>query len=86
MAVTNLGIIYYSEIIFWVLENAELASAALSAGSAMAAQVGAGAVGALELDVQLVQLKLLHYCCNCCCSGWRIECRKWNSRRWPNSS
>lgn len=42
-----LGIIDYSAIILWVLENAEIAAAALSAGSATAAGVGAGAVGAL---------------------------------------
>lgn len=42
-----LGVIDYSAIIFWVLENAELAAAALSVGSATAAGVGAGAVGAL---------------------------------------
>ncbi|OVA13309.1 CBS domain [Macleaya cordata] len=42
-----LGIIDYSAIILWVLENAELAAVALSTGSAAAAGVGAGAVGAL---------------------------------------
>ncbi|KAL5722653.1 SNF1-related protein kinase regulatory subunit gamma-1-like [Ranunculus cassubicifolius] len=42
-----LGIIDYSAIILWVLENAELAAIALSAGTATAAGVGAGAVGAL---------------------------------------
>lgn len=42
-----LGIIDYSAIILWVLENAELAAVALSAGSATAAGIGAGAVGAL---------------------------------------
>lgn len=42
-----LGIIDYSAIILWVLENAEIAAAALSAGSATAAGVGAGAVGTL---------------------------------------
>ncbi|KAJ8647529.1 hypothetical protein MRB53_000552 [Persea americana] len=42
-----LGIIDYSAIILWVLENAELAATALSAGTATAAGVGAGAVGAL---------------------------------------
>ncbi|XP_068651526.1 SNF1-related protein kinase regulatory subunit gamma-1-like [Aristolochia californica] len=42
-----LGIIDYSAIILWVLENAELAAVALSAGSATAAGVGAGALGAL---------------------------------------
>ncbi|CAO2165347.1 unnamed protein product [Urochloa humidicola] len=42
-----LGVIDYSAIILWVLENAELASVALSAGSATAAGVGLGAVGAV---------------------------------------
>ncbi|KAK1265110.1 SNF1-related protein kinase regulatory subunit gamma-1-like [Acorus gramineus] len=42
-----LGVIDYSAVILWVLENAELAAVALSAGSATAAGVGAGAVGAL---------------------------------------
>ncbi|TKW15828.1 hypothetical protein SEVIR_5G213800v4 [Setaria viridis] len=42
-----LGVIDYSAIIRWVLENAELASVALSAGSATAAGVGMGAVGAM---------------------------------------
>ncbi|XP_022643281.1 SNF1-related protein kinase regulatory subunit gamma-1-like isoform X1 [Vigna radiata var. radiata] len=42
-----LGIIDYSAIILWVLESAELAAAAISAGSATAAGVGAGTVGAL---------------------------------------
>lgn len=42
-----LGVIDYAAIILWVLENAELAAAALSTGSATAAGVGAGAVGAL---------------------------------------
>ncbi|KAL2349290.1 hypothetical protein Fmac_003290 [Flemingia macrophylla] len=42
-----LGIIDYSAIILWVLEAAELAAAALSAGTATAAGVGAGTVGAL---------------------------------------
>lgn len=42
-----LGIIDYSAIILWVLENAELAAIALSAGSATAAGVGIGAVGAV---------------------------------------
>jgi len=42
-----LGIIDYSAIILWVLESAELAAAALSAGTATAAGVGAGTVGAL---------------------------------------
>ncbi|KAG9459228.1 hypothetical protein H6P81_003736 [Aristolochia fimbriata] len=42
-----LGIIDYSAIILWVMENAELAAVALSAGSATAAGVGAGALGAL---------------------------------------
>uniref|UniRef100_A0A1D1YRY1 SNF1-related protein kinase regulatory subunit gamma-1-like n=1 Tax=Anthurium amnicola TaxID=1678845 RepID=A0A1D1YRY1_9ARAE len=42
-----LGILDYSAIILWVLENAELAALALTTGSATAAGVGAGAVGAL---------------------------------------
>lgn len=42
-----LGIVDYSAIILWVLESAELAAAALSAGSATAVGVGAGAVGAI---------------------------------------
>ncbi|KAF5199218.1 Snf1-related protein kinase regulatory subunit gamma-1-like [Thalictrum thalictroides] len=42
-----LGIMDYSAVILWILENAELAAVALSAGSATAAGVGAGAVGAL---------------------------------------
>lgn len=42
-----LGIIDYSAIVLWVLENAQLAAVALSASSAAAAGVGAGAVGAL---------------------------------------
>jgi CBS domain-containing protein len=40
-----LGVIDYSAIIRWVLENAELAAVALSAASATAAGVGMGAVG-----------------------------------------
>ncbi|KAI3985827.1 hypothetical protein MKX01_026613 [Papaver californicum] len=42
-----IGIIDYSAIILWVLENAELAAIALSTGTATAAGVGAGAVSAL---------------------------------------
>ncbi|OMO82411.1 Cystathionine beta-synthase, core [Corchorus olitorius] len=42
-----LGIIDYSAIILWVLESAELAAVALSASTATAAGLGAGAVGAL---------------------------------------
>ncbi|XWS69748.1 hypothetical protein CRYUN_Cryun04dG0206000 [Craigia yunnanensis] len=42
-----LGIIDYSAIILWVLESAELAAVALSACTATAAGLGAGAVGAL---------------------------------------
>jgi CBS domain-containing protein len=42
-----LGIIEYSAIILWVLDNADLAAVALSAGSATAAGVGLGAVGAV---------------------------------------
>jgi CBS domain-containing protein len=42
-----LGVIDYSAVIIWVLENAELASVTLSAGSAIAAGLGIGAVGAV---------------------------------------
>lgn len=42
-----MGIIDYSAVILWVLENAELASVALQAGTATAVGVGAGAVGTL---------------------------------------
>ena len=42
-----LGIIDYSAIILWVLENAELAAVALPVGSATVAGLGAGSVGAL---------------------------------------
>ncbi|XP_020521439.1 SNF1-related protein kinase regulatory subunit gamma-1-like isoform X1 [Amborella trichopoda] len=42
-----LGIIDYSSIVLWVLENAELAAIALSASSATVAGMGVGAVGAL---------------------------------------
>lgn len=42
-----LGIIDYSAVILWVLENAELAAFGLSAGSATAAALGTGAVGGL---------------------------------------
>ncbi|PKU75151.1 SNF1-related protein kinase regulatory subunit gamma-1-like isoform X1 [Dendrobium catenatum] len=42
-----LGIIDYSAVILWVLENAELAAFALSAGSATAAALGTAAVGGL---------------------------------------
>lgn len=42
-----LGVIDYSAIILWVLENAELAALGLSAGSATIAGLGAGAIGAL---------------------------------------
>ncbi|KAL5975461.1 SNF1-related protein kinase regulatory subunit gamma-1-like [Asimina triloba] len=42
-----LGILDYSAIILWVMENAELVAVALTTGSATAAGVGAGAVGAL---------------------------------------
>ncbi|KAI4302136.1 hypothetical protein MLD38_037920 [Melastoma candidum] len=41
------GIVDYSSIILWTLENAEIAAMALLAGSATMAGVGAGAVGAL---------------------------------------
>lgn len=42
-----IGIIDYSVVILWVLENAELAAFALSAGSATGAALGTGAVGCL---------------------------------------
>ncbi|KAL1317443.1 hypothetical protein HN51_069525 [Arachis hypogaea] len=42
-----LGIIDYSAIILWVLESAELAAIAISAGTATAAGVGAGTIGTL---------------------------------------
>ncbi|KAL6577824.1 SNF1-related protein kinase regulatory subunit gamma-1-like [Orobanche minor] len=42
-----LGIVDYSAIILWVLQNASIAAAALSATSAAAAGIGAGAAGAL---------------------------------------
>ncbi|KAM0932455.1 putative CBS domain-containing protein [Dioscorea sansibarensis] len=42
-----LGVIDYSAVILWVMENAELAAVALSAGTATAAGVGLGAVGAM---------------------------------------
>jgi CBS domain-containing protein len=42
-----LGIIDYSAIILWVMESAELAAVALSAGTTTAAGVGVGTVGAL---------------------------------------
>lgn len=42
-----LGMVDYSAILLWVLENAELAAVALAAGSATAAGMGVGAAGAL---------------------------------------
>ncbi|XP_075481623.1 SNF1-related protein kinase regulatory subunit gamma-1-like [Primulina tabacum] len=42
-----LGIVDYSAIVLWVLQNAELAAAALAASSAAAAGIGTGAAGAL---------------------------------------
>ncbi|PIN04081.1 5'-AMP-activated protein kinase, gamma subunit [Handroanthus impetiginosus] len=42
-----LGILDYSAIILWVLQNAEIAAAALSATSAATAGIGTGAAGAL---------------------------------------
>ncbi|KAK1362110.1 SNF1-related protein kinase regulatory subunit gamma-1-like [Heracleum sosnowskyi] len=42
-----LGIIDFSAIVLWVLESADIASAAMSASCAAAAGVGAGAAGAL---------------------------------------
>lgn len=42
-----LGIIDYSAIVLWVLQNAEMAAAALSASFAAAAGVSAGAAGAI---------------------------------------
>ncbi len=42
-----IGIVDYSSIILWVLEQAELAAAAIATGSATFVGVGAGALGAL---------------------------------------
>ncbi|XP_051144412.1 SNF1-related protein kinase regulatory subunit gamma-1-like [Andrographis paniculata] len=42
-----LGIVDYSAIVLWVMQNAEIAAAALSTTSAAAAGVGTGAAGAL---------------------------------------
>lgn len=42
-----LGLVDYSAIILWVLENAELAAVALATGSATAAGMGVGTVSAL---------------------------------------
>ncbi|KAK4481616.1 hypothetical protein RD792_012520 [Penstemon davidsonii] len=42
-----LGVVDYSAIVLWVMQNAEIAAAALSATSAAAAGVGTGAAGAL---------------------------------------
>ncbi|XP_073141750.1 SNF1-related protein kinase regulatory subunit gamma-1-like [Henckelia pumila] len=42
-----LGIVDYSAIVLWVLQNAEIAAAALAASSAAAAGIGTGAAGAL---------------------------------------
>ena len=55
-----LGVIDYSAIILWVLENAELASVALSAGLATAAGVGMGAVGAVGVPRRLPRLRRAH--------------------------
>jgi CBS domain-containing protein len=45
--VQYIGIVDYASIILWVLEQAELAAAAIATGSATAAGMGAGALGAL---------------------------------------
>ncbi|PKA50962.1 SNF1-related protein kinase regulatory subunit gamma-1-like [Apostasia shenzhenica] len=44
---TYLGIIDYSAIVLWVLENAELAAFSLSAGSATVAAIGTSTVGGI---------------------------------------
>jgi CBS domain-containing protein len=46
-SVQYIGIVDYASIILWVLEQAELAAAAIVTGSATAAGMGAGALGAL---------------------------------------
>lgn len=46
-SVQYIGIVDYASIILWVLEQAELAAAAITTGSATAAGMGAGALGAL---------------------------------------
>lgn len=46
-SVQYIGIVDYASIILWVLEQAELAAAAIATGSATAAGMGAGALGAL---------------------------------------
>lgn len=46
-SVRYIGIVDYAAVVLWVLEQAELAAAALAAGTAAAVGVGAGAVGAL---------------------------------------
>ncbi|XP_073006642.1 SNF1-related protein kinase regulatory subunit gamma-1-like isoform X5 [Typha latifolia] len=45
-----LGIIDYAAVILWVLENAELAAAALAVGSATAAGVGTAAAGGMAAE------------------------------------
>ncbi|CAN4124376.1 unnamed protein product [Withania somnifera] len=74
-----LGILDYSAIVLWVLENAETEAAALSANSIAVAGTSvtaAGALGALAMSATAC-------CCwpNCCCSWcsrgrWR-GCWKW---------
>ncbi|CAM6099456.1 unnamed protein product [Calypogeia fissa] len=46
-SVRYIGMVDYPAVVLWVIEQAELAAAALAAGSAAAVGVGAGAVGAL---------------------------------------
>ncbi|CAK9197873.1 unnamed protein product [Sphagnum jensenii] len=47
LSMQYIGIVDYSSIILWVLEQAELAAAAIATGSATFVGVGAGALGAL---------------------------------------
>lgn len=46
-SVRYIGMVDYPAVVLWVIEQAELAAAALSAGTAAAVGVGAGAAGAL---------------------------------------
>jgi CBS domain-containing protein len=46
-SVRYIGMVDYPAVVLWVIEQAELAAAALAAGSAAAVGVGAGALGAL---------------------------------------
>lgn len=46
-SVRYIGIVDYASIILWVLEQAEMAAAAITTGSATAVGMGAGALGAL---------------------------------------